>query len=523
MNEATRNEIVRRHQARASMRRIARELGITRHTVKAVLARVEAERAGSAAPPAGLPPVPQRRASQLDEHEAFLRDLLARYPRLTAQRAYEELRGRGFTGGYTIVRERVGQLRPQPTREPVVRFETGPGAQAQMDYSMYDIDFTQEGRRRVHAFSYVLGYSRRQYLRFVDAQDFTTTVREHIQAFTHLGGVAAVCLYDNLKVVVTQHDEDGPLYNARFLAFATHYGFKPWACRPRRAQTKGKVERPFHYVETNLLNGRDFRTLEHLNEVTAWWLANVADVRIHSETQERPLDRHAREVPHLLPLPAQPYDLATLVYRVVNVEGFIAYQQNLYSVPYRHIGQTLPVRITAADVIVYNPQIEEIARHRLQPRSVVGQRNEQAAHRPREDPRQQQAVLQERFAELGPVASRFLEGLWRQQSRGKSQACQVLALLGTYQRHDWLAALERAVRFGAYSAQAVERILAVQAQPKNVWHTLAEEERHHLQPLLEQFPVGPRPTTDYQALLNPEPAADEQTNHSCQPSNAEPA
>jgi transposase len=520
MNEATRHEIVRRHQAQASMRQIARELGLTRHTVKEVLAQVAAARAGNVAQPTGIPPPPRRRTSQLDEHDDFVRDLLARYPQLTAQRVYEELRGRGFRGGYTIVRERVGHLRPQPPREPVVRFETGPGVQAQMDYSTYDLDFTQEGRRRVHAFSYVLGYSRRQYLRFVEAQDFTTTVREHIQAFTHLGGVAAVCLYDNLKVVVTQHDDDGPIYNARFLAFATHYGFKPWACRPRRPQTKGKVERPFQYVESNLLNGRDFRTLAHLNEVTTWWLAAVADLRIHSETRERPLDRHARERPLLLSLPAQPYDLATLVYRVVTVEGFIAYQQNSYSVPYRHIGQTLAVRITAEEVIVYSPQIEEIARHRLQPRGVVGQRSEQAAHRPREDPRQQQAVLQERFAELGPIASRFLEGLWRAQSRGKSQACQVLALLGTYQRHDWLAALERAVRFGAYSAQAVERILAVQAQPKNVWHTLAEEERHHLQPLLEQFPVSPRPTTDYQALLKQEPA-DEQT---CpQPPDSEPA
>ena len=84
--------------------------------------------------------------------------------------------------------------------------------------------------------------------------------------------MAATCLYDNLKVVVLRHGDEGPLYNPKFLAFATHYGFTPQACRVRRSQTKGKVERPFWYVETNLLNGRTFRTLEHLNEVTAWWL-----------------------------------------------------------------------------------------------------------------------------------------------------------------------------------------------------------------------------------------------------------
>ena len=137
-----------------------------------------------------------------------------------------------------------------------------------MDYSPYEISFTAEGRRRVHAFSYVLAYSRRQYVRFVETQDFATTIREHVRAFEYFQGLGATCLYDNMKVVVTGYDGDQPIYNTRFLAFATHYGYQPWACRPRRPQTKGKVERPFGYLETNLLNGRTFTSLEHLNEAT---------------------------------------------------------------------------------------------------------------------------------------------------------------------------------------------------------------------------------------------------------------
>ncbi|MGA8498879.1 MAG: IS21 family transposase, partial [Xanthobacteraceae bacterium] len=232
MNEAMRNAIVERRQAKASVRGIARALGISRQSVQRVLDQVAAERAGQAQA-SNLPPASKRRQSQLDAYEPVLRELLARYPDMTAMRLFEELQGRGFAGKYTIVRERVLLLRPRPIQEPVLRFETAPAQQAQMDYGVYDIDFTQEGRRRVYLFNYLLAYSRRAYMRFVDAQDFTSTIREHVRAFTYLEGVAATCLYDNQKVVVLRHDDEGPIYNPRFLAFATHYGFKPWACKPR--------------------------------------------------------------------------------------------------------------------------------------------------------------------------------------------------------------------------------------------------------------------------------------------------
>src|SRR5688572_5852456 len=299
--EELRNRIIQRVQAGASARVIARELGVSRSTVRSVLAEFTAGRNGDeqSSRPA--------RPSKLDAWLSTITSLLTRYPEITAARVYEELLAQGFTGRYTIVRERLRQLRP-PTPQPVVRFETGPGVQAQMDYSTYTLDFTVEGRRRVHLFGYVLGYSRRQYLRFVEHQDFETTVREHLRAFEHLGGVAATCLYDNMKVVVSGFDGHEPIYNPRFLAFATHYGFKPWACRPRRARTKGKIERPFSYVESSLFNGRTFQSLEHLNEVTRWWLEHVSDTHLHRTTNERPIDRHAREVPYLIPLPPQTFD-----------------------------------------------------------------------------------------------------------------------------------------------------------------------------------------------------------------------
>jgi transposase len=261
MTEPKRNEDISRWRAGSSIRKIARELGVSRNTVSGVLARIEAERTGHAGSPL------RRRSSNLDPFEPFIQELLGRYPDLTAVRLLEALRGRGFTGGYTVVRQRLSALRPCSSPLPVVRFETAQGAQAQIDYSTYDLDFSDEGRRRVYAFSYVLGYSRRQYLRFVENQEMMTIQREHLRAFEHLGGVAATCLYDDMKVVMTGREDDAPIYNSRFLAFATHYCFRPVACRPRRPQTKGKVERPFHYVETSLFNSRTFASLDHLNEV----------------------------------------------------------------------------------------------------------------------------------------------------------------------------------------------------------------------------------------------------------------
>jgi transposase len=506
MTEQKRNEIISRWRGGASIRQIARSLGMSRNTVSSVLAQVQARRAGD---PDGSPS--RRRPSRLDPYQPVILELLTRYPGLTAVRLLEELRQRGFTGCYSLVRQRLSKLRPRWARPPVVRFETAPGAQAQMDYAVYDLDFSSEGRRRVNLFSYILGYSRRQYLRFVEAQDMTTTLREHTRAFEHLGGVAAKCLYDNMKVVVSGHEDGVPTYNPRFLAFATHYGFRPLACRVRRPQTKGKVERPFSYVETSLFNGRTFSSLEHLNETTVWWLAQVADVRELRALGKTPLQLHAEELPHLIPLPASAYDVTAVVYRTVSVEGLVSYGQNGYSVPWRYIGCVLPVRLTERELIVYSPQLEEVARHALLPGTARGQRSIHNEHRPHEDARRRHAQLEERFAELGATGRQFLEGLLQAQRYGKDQAQRVLALLGTYSRSDLIAALERAVRYGAYSHAAVERILVVHARPRTTLEALTEEERR-LPPWLGEDPVFPRPTSDYQNLWESEPHPDEDQN-----------
>ena len=306
------------------------------------------------------------------------------------------------------------------------------------------------------------------------------------------------------------NDGDQPIYNTRFLAFATHYGFQPWACRPHRPQTKGKIERPFSYIEKNLLNGRTFTSLEHLNEVTAQWLAETADVRFHQETKRRPIDLFEEEKPYLLSLPAHPYDTAQVLYRTVNSEGHVFYRQNLYSVPWQRIGELLPVRITEDELIVYGPDVREIARHPLYPSSTTGEKHSLPEHSPGRDHHQKYELLKERFAEFGPDGVLFFDQLIRTRRCGKDEAARVLGLLGTYHREDLARALERAVRYRAFSWSAVERILAAQARPRSVWESLEAEAREQLDEVLRQAPLSTRPAAEYQSLLEEMATGDEE-------------
>ena len=239
MNEAMRLEIVQRRQSGMSQRGIADELGISRCAVQRALARVQAQRDGQATPARR----PRPRKSIIDPYEPILQELLAKYPNITTERAVQELQARGFTGKYTVVHRRLRLLRPRATPARVPRFETEPGEQAQMDHGVYDIDFTREGRRRVYLFSYLLGYSRRQYLHFVESMDLPTTVREHVHAFHHLGGVARVCLYDNFKAVVLCHDADGASIIPSSLPTPriTASDHRPAACAARKRKAKSNA------------------------------------------------------------------------------------------------------------------------------------------------------------------------------------------------------------------------------------------------------------------------------------------
>ncbi len=495
------NDIISRWKNKQSIRGIARDTQVGREVIARVIRDQvqQTQSIDSESPPACFGPVRLTRKSKLDPYLDSLQMLLERYPNITAQRTFEELCKLGYSGSYSTLRTYIKRHRSKP-KAPVIRFETPPGAQAQMDWSTYTIDFTQEGRRRVQLFSYILGYSRRQYICFTQRQDFETTVRQHAIAFEHLGGAAATCLYDNMKVVVARWEDGQPIYNPRFLSFATHYGFKPWACEPRRPETKGKIERPFDYAEKNLLNGRTFRSLEHLNEVARWWLSEVNDRRIHGTTKRSPLELHEEEKPHLVDLPAIRFDTAQVVYRRVDSEGFINYADNRYSVPWRLIGQLIPIRILEDQLEIYNAAIDPVASHRLS--GGRHQKQSQDGHRPPSDQSEQLTILREKYMHWGQVAVEYFDGILRKCRNGRHEAQRILSLLHGYPKKDALAAIERGIQYHAYGYQSLERILTHVGTPKPNWELLSGREQEALQRIMESTRVEARSSKEYQQLID---------------------
>lgn len=270
---------------------LARRLGISRETIHRWIRAGELDRDLDATPPryGPRPAAP----TKLDRYKGIIETRLAAYPELSAVRLLAEIRAAGYTGGYSQLKALVRQLRSVPAPPPVVRFETPAGKQAQVDFARFTFPF---GVR--YALLVVLGYSRLLWCRFYLRQDMRTLVSGLEDAFRYFGGVPQELLFDQMKAVITRdlRLEGGALiHNLEFLRFAAHWGFTPRACRPYRAQTKGKVERPVRYVRGNFVYGRTFLHDADLDQQREHWLDRVANVRLHGTTGESPRVRFERD------------------------------------------------------------------------------------------------------------------------------------------------------------------------------------------------------------------------------------
>lgn len=385
-----------------SKKAIARELGVDIKTVRKWCIKAW---------------VAQKRPSRgrvLDRYQSFLRARAAEVG-FNAVVLYRELAAQGYEGSYAAVAQYVSPWRqPWHGQEPAsLRFETGPGEQAQVDWGSTWV-YLGEERIRVHVFTMVLGYSRRLFARAYLNEGLESLLEAHETAFTHFGGRTSTILYDNPRTIVLSKQESTGqvVWNAGFKDRMDFYGVTVRLCRYYRAQTKGKVESGVKYVKGNALAGRRFRDLEDLNTYLLDWCLTVADERIHGTTHEKPSERFAR-AEKLISVEARcPTPRERVESRVVPRDGYVALEANRYPVPLEWAGETVEVRILAEAVWITRAGADPVRHVRLRGKHQVARWEGAPRRLPSRDvvpPAGPPKLDPDFFHELGEVVVRPLE------------------------------------------------------------------------------------------------------------------
>jgi len=345
-------------------RRIARQLGVSRNTVKRY---IEAGGWCGYQQP--------RRRKVLDDHAAWLKERFERH-RGNADVVRQEL----VAEKAIVVSLRTIERAVAPYRRALAaaarattRFETAPGKQLQIDFGERLVEIAG---LKVKALLFVatLGYSRRLHVRGFRDERQESWFAGLESTFAKFGGVTEEVLFDNARALVNEHDAvtRTVVFNDKLLAFAKHWGFRPRACAPYRARTKGKTENGVGYVKKNAIAGRSFPSWEAFEAHLEAWTREIADMRIHGTTGETPIARFLRdEAKALTPIAGiAPFRSLRELSRVVGSDCMIEIDGNAYSVPWRLIGER--VRVTVTDTVIrVHYGTCEVARH-----AVIGGRRQ---------------------------------------------------------------------------------------------------------------------------------------------------
>ena len=360
-------EVDRRARRGESDRAIARALCIDRRTVKKLrLELLERRARGDDALARELGPPATPRASKLDSHREYIQRRLEKAPKLRVTTLLRELKRRGYTGGYTILREHVNRVRPQPAKKAAVRVDHPPGRQAQADWSPYRSALV--GEDKPSEWGCVLSYSKFSYRHFRLDERQPTIFREIVRSLEAFGGVPDEIVFDSMSGIVDRWEIGEPILNVRAIDFAAYYGFTLHIAPRGQGQYKGIVEHIFLDTQNQLLDGDPtFCSLEALNAACARWM-HEQNRRIHATTKRRPIDLLAVERPLLGPLPAKPYDTRDLAYRIPDGYGRVHFDGNRYTVPPSYVGRMVYVRADDERVEIFDGQATRIAEHERQAR-----------------------------------------------------------------------------------------------------------------------------------------------------------
>ncbi len=465
-DENLENSVITLHAKGWPIRKISKDLGISRGRVRRWLVSNSVLRDTT---PGDEISLKKKRKSKLDPYKEFIAELLDKYSNITCQRIYEHLRERGFEGEITIVRDYLKSIREVGSKTPVRLVETDPGQRAAHDWSDYNIRFTSHNpgvATQVTFFSYILCYSRRQYIEVVEDKKQQTLFRVLINTFIYLDGVPLEIKSDNQKACVDRWEAGLPVFNAKYLEFATHYRFRPLTIRPGHPSENLKVERPFYYLERSFLNGREFRDIDDLKIQLHQWLTDINDVRIHATTRKRPIDMYTMEHPFLQVLPMNHFDTSQVVHLVVNQESCVQWKGYLYVVPDKYIYEVCSVRIAEDHVVVYSPIGEQLVTY---PLAEPGRKERYVGvhQKTGKKPDLNIADVISRLEAFAPEMSGYIEqvkrhkpGSWRHHLKS------LLAMKVNYRVEDILVAVRRAGQYKVFESGAIERFLTNNSEPR---------------------------------------------------------
>ena len=335
-----------------TQKEIADALGVTDRTVRNYLS--ERPR----------PRIKATRQSKLDPFREYVRKTIELNVGMNGELIYDSVRNMGYAGKRSVLKEYITKVRRETERQAVIRFETEPGFQAQVDWVEFGKQMVDGKLRKLYAFTMVLGYSRFPFVRFTTDMTSATLLACHEDAFRYFGGVPAEILYDNMKTAWI-HDGEKWRPNKRLAAFACHYGFVPKRCQVRRPETKGKVERFNQYLEDNFFAGLALNSysLDELNESVIAWIERIKKNKISGlgETREVRFDHEKR---FLKPVVATPFDVRDSITLIVNRESCITWKTNRYSVSPSLIGLEVTLRpsvfVNTADIFAEGKLVRSI-------------------------------------------------------------------------------------------------------------------------------------------------------------------
>jgi len=431
---------------------IARHLHCCTKTVSKALAMEQ--------PPTQAPPKP--RHSILDPYHARIDALVAKYPELSAVRVLEEISkgDEGYRGGVCLVRRYLREVRPARGRVyQEVHYQ--PGEAMQVDWGDCGRLVIGQTPRRVSVLVATLCFSRLCYIEFSLAQRKADFYRALVHALNFYGGSPRKIIFDNLKAAVVNGSGRHACLHPEFLAVCGHFCMEPIACARRDPESKGIVEAGVRYVKRNALQGRaeELTCWEDYLKLASYWRDEVANVRIHHTTKERPRDRFQKERDLLRPLPAILFDTDEVVSAVVTPHARIKFDGNRYSVPPKVARKTVTIRATATQVRVLY-QGHEIARHtRCYQRGQVVCQVEHRLEALKMRQRTRAHHVEDTFDDLGPEAREFHLNLRQRPVKTTVHLRRLLNLVRLYGRQEVLAAIAQAHQYQTYDAAYVETIL----------------------------------------------------------------